>query len=163
MSDLRALYQEVILDHYKRPRNFGQLDEPVRIAHGSNPLCGDQIKVYVDLDGEQVKQVAFEGHGCAISTAAASLMTEAVSGLGRSEVEALSETFRELVTSSDGSGDEATSREDGPDLGKLEVLAGVREYPVRIKCATLAWHALAAAMDAELTSDAEQAVSVSTE
>ncbi len=164
MSDLRALYQEVILDHYKQPRNFGALDQPVRIAHGSNPLCGDQIKVYVDLDGDLVKQVTFEGHGCAISTAAASLMTEAVSGLARSAVEELSHTFRDLVTSSDGSGDQADAPQDGPDLGKLEVLAGVREYPVRIKCATLAWHALAAAMDAELAGEADQALStVSTE
>lgn len=167
MSDLRALYQEVILDHYKQPRNFGALDAPVRVAHGNNPLCGDQIKIYVDLEGDQVKAVSFEGQGCAISTAAASLMTEAVTGLQRSEVEALSATFRELVTSSDGSGADAPEASDGVDLGKLEVLAGVRDYPVRIKCATLAWHALAAAMEAEVrfedAASAEEAVSVTTE
>jgi len=155
MSDLRALYQEVILDHYKRPRNFGTLEPPVRVAQGSNPLCGDQIKVYVDHNGETVRRVSFEGHGCAISTASASLMTEAVSGLSLGEVEMLSQTFRDLVTSEGGKPVPVTEGERA-ELGKLEVLAGVREYPVRIKCATLAWHALSAAIESKAVASDQQ-------
>ena len=161
MSDLRDLYQEVILDHYKAPRNYGALDESARIAHGNNPLCGDQIKVYVQLQGDTVHQVSFEGHGCAISTASASLMTEAVAGKSKDDVERLSQTFRDLVTQENG---KQPSLPEGqrPDLEKLEVLAGVREYPIRIKCATLAWHALAAAMKANPEDD-NHTVSVTTE
>lgn len=136
-EELRALYQEVILDHYKRPRNFGQLDPADRTAEGYNPLCGDQLKVYLRMDGDRVAEVSFEGAGCAISTASASLMTEAVKGMTRGEAEELFEDFHQLVA-----GGEAPDRE----LGKLEVLAGVRDYPVRIKCATLAWHALHTAL-----------------
>ena len=136
-EELRALYQEVILDHYKRPRNYGELDPADAIAKGYNPLCGDQIQVYLRMDGDEVKEVCFEGAGCAISTASASLMTEAVKGRTREEAEALFEDFHQLLK-----GGDVPQR----DFGKLEVLAGVRDSPVRIKCATLAWHALRSAL-----------------
>ncbi len=138
MSDLRDLYQQVILDHYRSPRNFGALDPATACAEGYNPLCGDKVKIYLRMDGDRVDGATFEGVGCAISTASASLMTEAVRGLHRSEAEALLASFLALMT---GEG------EDGVPLGKLEVLSGVKDYPVRIKCATLAWHALRAAME----------------
>lgn len=160
MTDLRSLYQEIILDHYKRPRNFRVPDGVTCKAEGYNPLCGDQVTVYLVMDGERVADIAFEGAGCAISTASASLMTEAVKGKTRQEAEALLERFRRLVTSSDGTGrsdDEEASRSPRPadstssdvELGKLEALSGVRDYPVRIKCATLPWHALKAALESE--------------
>ena len=154
MSDLRSLYQEMILDHYKAPRNFGALPDPVRKAKGNNPLCGDQIEVYVELDGDTVRRVGFQGHGCAISTASASLMTEIAEGMSRTEIERLGSRFREVVTGKQ-------EMEGGEDLGKLEALLGVREYPIRVKCATLAWHALSAALDSEPT--AAETPSVSTE
>ena len=154
MSDLRSLYQEMILDHYKAPRNFEALPDPVRKAKGNNPLCGDQIEVFVDLDGDTVRRVGFQGHGCAISTASASLMTEIAEGMSRAEIEELGNQFREVVTGK-------REMQGGEDLGKLEALLGVREYPIRIKCATLAWHALAAALDSEPT--ASEVPSVSTE
>lgn len=140
MSDLRDLYQQVILDHYRAPRNFGALEPASACAEGYNPLCGDQVKVYLRTDGDLVDGLTFEGVGCAISTASASLMTEAVRGLERPQAEALIASFLALMTG-DGDGPE------GVDLGKLEVLSGVRDYPVRIKCATLAWHALRAALE----------------
>ena len=136
-EELRALYQEVILDHYKSPRNFGELDPADATAEGYNPLCGDQLKVYLRMDEGTVSEVRFEGSGCAISTASASLMTEAVKGKSREFAEALFEDFHQLVA-----GGEPPDRE----LGKLEALAGVRDYPVRIKCATIAWHALRSAL-----------------
>jgi nitrogen fixation NifU-like protein len=138
MSDLRTLYQETILDHYKRPRNFGPLADADRHAEGYNPLCGDRVKLYLRLDGDRIAGISFEGAGCAISTASASLMTEAVAGLTRVEANALERRFHALLTG------EAPAGED--DLGKLEALSGVREFPIRIKCATLAWHALRAAL-----------------
>ncbi len=140
MSDLRDLYQQVILDHYRAPRNFGPLDRATSFAEGYNPLCGDQVKVYLEADGDVVRSLSFEGVGCAISTASASLMTEAVQGLERRKAEALIESFLGLMKGE-------ASPVDGCDLGKLEVLSGVREFPVRIKCATLAWHALRAAIE----------------
>ena len=140
MSDLRDLYQQVILDHYRAPRNFGALEPVSACAEGYNPLCGDQVKIYLRTDGDRVDGLTFEGVGCAISTASASLMTEAVRGLERPEAEALIASFLKLMT---GDGDGAASA----DLGKLEVLSGVKDYPVRIKCATLAWHALRAALE----------------
>lgn len=138
-DDLRQLYQEVILDHYKRPRNFGPLADADHSAEGYNPLCGDQVKVSVRLEDGRVADAHFEGAGCAISTASASLMTEAVKGMTMDEAEDLFQRFHGLV-----SGKNEASDED--DLGKLEALAGVRDYPVRIKCATLAWHALRSAL-----------------
>lgn len=140
MSDLRDLYQQVILDHYRAPRNFGTLEPVSACAEGYNPLCGDQVKIYLRTDGDRVEAVTFEGVGCAISTASASLMTEAVRGLERPQAEALIASFLALMTG-DGNG------AGGVDLGKLEVLSGVKDYPVRIKCATLAWHALRAALE----------------
>ena len=138
-DDLRQLYQEVILDHYKRPRNFGPLAGADHSAEGYNPLCGDQVRVSVRLEDGRVADAHFEGAGCAISTASASLMTEAVKGMTMDEAEDLFQRFHGLV-----SGKNEVSDED--DLGKLEALAGVRDYPVRIKCATLAWHALRSAL-----------------
>ena len=140
MSDLRDLYQSMILDHYKKPKNFGALPGATHHANGHNPLCGDRVTVHVLLDGERVSDVRFEGSGCAISTASASMMTEAVKGLTKTEASSLFARFRELVAGSGGAGGEAA------DLGKLEVFSGVREYPTRIKCATLVWHALHSAL-----------------
>ena len=136
-DELRSLYQEVILDHYKRPRNFGEVDPASGTAEGYNPLCGDQVSVSLRIEGDVVKDVAFKGVGCAISTASASLMTEAVKGKTRDEATQLFEDFRRLMT-----GD----AEPTGELGKLEILSGVRDYPVRIKCAILAWHALHSAL-----------------
>jgi nitrogen fixation protein NifU and related proteins len=144
-DDLRSLYQEVILDHYKRPRNFGPLAGADHTAEGYNPLCGDQVKVSVRIEGDRVADAHFEGAGCAISTASASLMTEAVKGKTLEEAEELFQRFHGLVSGKGTSGASAVAGDDD-DLGKLEVLGGVRDYPVRIKCATLAWHALRAAL-----------------
>jgi nitrogen fixation protein NifU and related proteins len=139
MSELRDLYQEVILDHNKSPRNFRALATPSRTAHGYNPLCGDKITVFLMLDGERVKEATFQGAGCAISTASASLMTESLRGKTLKEVQTLFGRVHELLTS------EAAPPPD--DLGKLAVFAGVREFPMRVKCATLAWHTLMSAME----------------
>jgi nitrogen fixation NifU-like protein len=140
MSDLRELYQSVILDHNKAPRNFRRPPAANRSAEGHNPLCGDQLTVYLTVDGGVVKDAAFEGSGCAISTASASLMTEGVKGRPLAETMRLFEAFHRLVTS-----DPATPADDA-GLGKLAVFGGVREFPVRVKCATLAWHTLLAAL-----------------
>jgi nitrogen fixation protein NifU and related proteins len=140
MDDLRELYQSVILDHNKRPRNFQRPAGARREAHGHNPLCGDRIDVFVDVEGGVLRDVGFEGSGCAISKASASLMTEAVKGRPLAEVDRLFEGFHRLVTS------DAGAPADTRDLGKLRVFAGVREFPVRVKCATLAWHTLRAAL-----------------
>ena len=147
MSDLRDLYQEVILDHSKKPRNFRSMTDPTRRAEGYNPLCGDRETVFVDMDGDVVKDVSFQGAGCAISTASASMMTESVKGRTRAEAESLFERFHDLIVGKGG---------ESPDLGKLAVFSGVREYPVRVKCATLPWHTLKAAL-------AENGATVSTE
>ena len=140
MSDLRELYQATILDHYKKPRNFGPLPGATRHAEGHNPLCGDRVTVHVLLDGDRVADVRFEGSGCAISTASASMMTEIVKGMTRAEAERLFERFHDLVAGS------AEASAEAADLGKLEVFSGVREFPTRIKCATLVWHALHSAL-----------------
>jgi nitrogen fixation protein NifU and related proteins len=139
-DDLRDLYQEVILDHSKRPRNFKPLPGANRTAEGYNPLCGDREKVYLNLEGDVLKDVSFQGAGCAISTASASMMTERVKGMTTEQAEALFTKFHDLITSPTGPGN------GGPELEKLEVFSGVREYPVRIKCATLPWHTLKAAL-----------------
>jgi nitrogen fixation NifU-like protein len=141
MSDLSDLYQEVILDHNRRPRNFGTLANATRIANGHNPLCGDRLKLYLRLEGDRIADIAFEGSGCAISKASASLMTDAVKGRPIADARALFDRFHEVVTTPiDQPIDEAA-------VGKLAVLAGVREYPVRVKCASLPWHTLKAALD----------------
>ncbi len=139
IDDLRDLYQEVILDHYKRPRNFGPLEGANRSAEGYNPLCGDQLELFLKVEDGRVADAHFEGSGCAISTASASLMTDAIKGKTVEEVEDLFHRFHSLVTSEG-------EPEIDPALGKLAVLAGVRDYPVRVKCATLAWHTLEAAL-----------------
>lgn len=141
MSELMDLYQEVILDHNKKPRNFGPLEDADRHAEGNNPLCGDELEIFLKMDGDRIDEVRFEGSGCAISTASASLMTEAVRGKRISEVDNLFEGFHELLT-----GDPSVTAEAGAELGKLAVFSGVREFPVRVKCATLAWHTLQAAL-----------------
>ena len=141
MSELRELYQSVILDHNKQPRNFGSLEGATASADGHNPLCGDQIQVQVIVDDDDVVQgVGFTGQGCAISTASASLMTQAVKGKKRAEVETLFQGFHELVTG------DPREEPDASHLGKLEVFAGVREFPMRVKCATLCWHTLRSAL-----------------
>ncbi len=139
MNDLREISQEVILDHYRTPRNFSTLDAANQEASGHNPLCGDRVSVFLEIDGDLVKDVSFQGAGCAISTASASLMTEAVKGKTRDQARALFERFHDMMTG-DGSTEEA-------DLGKLEALSGVRRIPIRVKCATLAWHTLKAALE----------------
>lgn len=144
MSDLRELYQEVILDHHRKPRNFRKQEAGSSHVDGYNPLCGDRVTVYVTMDGDRVKDVSFQGAGCAISTASASMMTEALKGKTRTEAEAIFRTFHELVT---GRPTAAASSEPDPGLGKLAVFSGVREFPARVKCATLAWHTFKAALD----------------
>jgi len=141
MDELRELYQEVILDHGKHPRNLRALANPTCSAHGRNPLCGDQLTVWLKLDGDVIADVSFQGSGCAISKASASLMTGAVKGKTRAEVQRLFQRFHEIVT-----GKPATQgrRED---LGKLAVFSGISSFPVRVKCATLSWHALNAALE----------------
>jgi nitrogen fixation NifU-like protein len=141
MSDLRELYQEVILDHTKRPRNFGKLEEATSQAEGINPLCGDELTLYLEVAGGVIKSVRFQGKGCAISTASASLMTEMIKGKSTDEATALFQRFHGVLTSP------ASSDVDLADIGKLAVLAGVREFPLRVKCASLAWHTLQAALD----------------
>ncbi len=151
MSDLRELYQDQIKEHSKKPRNFRAIEGAVEV-HGHNPLCGDKLTLYVQMDGERVKDVSFQGSGCAISTASASMMTEVLKGKTRSEAEGLFHAFHELVTgtsppkpplrSGEGEGKQAS-----PPLGKLAVFSGVREFPVRVKCATLAWHTFRAALE----------------
>jgi len=147
MSELFDLYQEVILDHNKNPRNFGKLESSsegrgeVRHADGHNPLCGDRLTLYVDTDGVTIRDIKFEGSGCAISKASASLMTEAIKGKPVAESEKLFENFHELLT-----GDPSVKGKAGAELGKLAVFEGVREFPVRVKCATLAWHTLQAVL-----------------
>lgn len=141
MSDLRDLYQEVILDHNNRPRNFGELSDANRRADGHNPLCGDKLSVTVKVENDVIADIRFQGSGCAISKASASLMTERVKGHTLSEVDAVFTGFHHMVTVG-GAQDEQTA----DALGKLTVLAGVAEFPARVKCATLAWHTLRAAL-----------------
>ncbi len=145
-NGLRELYQEVILDHAKNPRNFGapegETNKDCRLAHGNNPLCGDRLTLYVTIVDGMVREASFEGNGCAISMASASLMTEAVKGRPEAEVRELFRRFHELMTVEDAD-------VDADSLDKLAVFSGVREFPVRVKCATLAWHTLVAAMDGD--------------
>ena len=141
MSSTSELYQSVILDHNRTPRNVGRLDsEDAQHARGHNPLCGDQVTVWIELEGDVVKDVKFEGQGCAISNASASLMTLAVKGKTRAEVSALFKGFHEMVTGTGTQADEAELP------ARLQVFAGVAQFPVRVKCASLPWHTLMAAM-----------------
>jgi nitrogen fixation protein NifU and related proteins len=140
MSDLSDLYQEVILDHNKRPRNYGALVGANRVAHGHNPLCGDKLVVSATVEGDVISDIKFEGSGCAISKASASLMTDAVKGHSVAEAHELFRHFHEMVTT------DVDPQVSADAVGKLVVLAGVREFPVRVKCASLAWHTLEAAL-----------------
>jgi nitrogen fixation NifU-like protein len=134
---IEDLYQEVILDHSKRPRNFHQMADATRRVEGYNPLCGDKLALFVKLRGETVEDISFVGAGCAISTASASLMTETVKGKSRQEAVKMMQRFHDLLT---------TEKAASPKLGKLAVFSGVREFPARVKCATLAWHTLISAL-----------------
>ncbi|MXZ10708.1 MAG: SUF system NifU family Fe-S cluster assembly protein [Gemmatimonadetes bacterium] len=140
MSDLRELYQQLILDHNKNPRNFRVLDPADRFAKGYNPLCGDKVQIYLQLHGDRIKDIGFQGSGCAISKASASLMTETIKGKTLGETEIYFKDFHAMLT-------DPSSNLDLDQMGKLFVFAGVRDYPTRIKCATLSWHALRAAID----------------
>ena len=146
--ELDALYAEVILDHNRKPRNWGELPEPARRVDGHNPLCGDRLTLFVDVDGERIRDVRFTGEGCAISKASASMMTQAVKGKTLDEAEALSERFRTMVTG-----------QQSPDisLGSLRAFGGVSRFPMRVKCATLAWHALRSVIHGEQTATTESA------
>jgi len=140
-DELRDLYQDVIIEHSKRPRNFRELGSEAHKAEGYNPLCGDEVTVYIDIENDMVKDVSFKGSGCAISTASASVMTELLKGKSRAEAEGLFKTFHDLVT---GRGKNGADMEN---LGKLAVFAGVSEFPTRVKCAVLCWHTLRAALE----------------
>ena len=140
MSDLRELYQQVILDHNKNPRNFHEMDDATSKVDGYNPLCGDHYTIFVKVDGDTVAEVSFTGSGCAISKASASVMSATLKGKSKREVESLFETFHRLVTG-DASGLSAA------DLGRLAAFSGVSEFPARVKCATLAWHTLRSALE----------------
>jgi nitrogen fixation NifU-like protein len=140
MPDLRELYQDVILEHSKAPRNYRELSAANRKAEGFNPLCGDRYIVYLDLDGDAVRDIAFQGSGCAISKASASLMTQSVKGKTQSQIEQLFQDFHKIVTG------QTSAESSAPEVSKLSVFAGVSAYPVRVKCATLAWHTLRAAL-----------------
>ncbi len=138
MFDLKDLYQEVIVDHNRNPRNFGKLDDANKILEGFNPLCGDRLKLYLKISDDQIDDISFDGAGCAISVASASLMTDAMKGKNITEAESIFNQFHELVTNNE--------EIDFDKMGKLAALAGVREYPTRVKCATLCWHTLNSAL-----------------
>jgi nitrogen fixation NifU-like protein len=140
MADLRDLYQEVILEHSKAPRNYRELAGANQHAEGYNPLCGDHFTVYLNVDGDSIRDITFQGSGCAISKASASMMTQALKGKSKAEAQRLFERFHKLVTTGEPNGDR-------PELGKLAVFSGVSVFPVRVKCATLAWHTLQAALE----------------
>jgi nitrogen fixation NifU-like protein len=148
-DDLNDLYQQVILDHCKKPRNFHEMPAATCSAQGHNPLCGDQLKLYLAVEGDAIKDISFVGSGCCISKASASLLTEAVKGKSRGDVHKMFDQVHELVTTGEAKG----------DLGKLAVFAGVHKFPARVKCAILAWHALIAA----LKGDGSQPVSTENE
>ncbi|MDQ3130374.1 MAG: SUF system NifU family Fe-S cluster assembly protein [Acidobacteriota bacterium] len=143
MSELNDLYQEVILDHNKNPRNFREIENATQTADGNNPLCGDALRVYVEMEDERVKDVAFKGSGCAISKASASMMTQIVKGKSKAEAETLFHEFQNMVTG------ELDVERDENNLGKLKIFAGVLEFPARVKCASLSWHTLHAALNNE--------------
>lgn len=149
MSELSELYQQVILDHNKKPRNFHKMEAANRRAEGYNPLCGDQLTVYLDLEGEVVKDVSFEGSGCAISKASASMMTQALKGKSRADAETLFNEFHRMVTG------ELDEEAEPNHLGRLTIFSGVRDFPARVKCATLSWHTMHAALRGEETISTE--------
>ena len=151
MDELRELYQEVILDHSKRPRNFREMPEASHRAEGYNPLCGDRATVYLRLEGDVIRDVSFKGAGCSISTASASMMTEALLGKTLGDVRALFDRFHHLVTSDPS----RAAQNAAPELGKLAAFSGVSEFPIRVKCASLAWHTMKAALDGEAKTTTE--------
>lgn len=155
--DLKDLYRDVILDHNRQPRNFGRLEPADTRAEGHNPLCGDRLTVFLKLNGDRVEDIRFEGKGCAISTASASLMSEAIKGKSKADIGALFGKVHALLTRQDAVADAS--------LGKLAALSGVREYPARVKCASLCWHTLNAALERgpAQAGAADRAVAVSTE
>jgi len=144
MPDLRGLYQEVILDHSKKPRNYRVLEDADYHAEGYNPLCGDRVTIYIKLENNRISDLSFQGSGCAISTSSASLLTETLKGKTLAEADALFEKFHALVT-----GETNGNLAEDPSLGKLAVFSGVSEFPVRVKCATLSWHTLRSALKGE--------------
>tara|TARA_Y100001960_G_C14116326_1_gene560001 strand:- start:63 stop:515 length:453 start_codon:yes stop_codon:yes gene_type:complete len=139
MSELDDIYQEIVLEHSRKPRNFRKIDEADQVQEGYNPLCGDQYTIYISMDGDTVSDISFQGTGCAISKASASMMTEEVIGKTKNQATRIFEAFRSMITK-----DNENVKED---LGDIEVLQGVSEYPTRIKCATLSWHAMHAAVE----------------
>ena len=143
MSELNDLYQEVILDHNKNPRNFREIENADKTADGNNPLCGDALRVYVSMEDDKVADVAFKGSGCAISKASASMMTQTVKGKSKEEAETLFHEFQQMVTG------ELDTERDENSLGRLKIFAGVLEFPARVKCASLSWHTLHAALNNE--------------
>jgi nitrogen fixation NifU-like protein len=148
MSELSELYQQVILDHNKKPRNFRKLETANFSAEGYNPLCGDHLNVYLWLENDSVKDISFEGSGCAISKAAASMMTQAIKGKTKQEAEQLFTEFHRMVIGE-------LEEENSPQLGNLRIFAGVRDFPVRVKCATLPWHTMHAALNKQPTISTE--------
>src|SRR5205823_5728280 len=151
MSELSELYQAVILDHNKKPRNFHKLENANASAEGFNPLCGDHLNVYLRVEDDQVKEVSFEGSGCAISKASASMMTQAVKGKTKAEAESLFDEFHRMAMG------ELDAESDPNNLGKLKIFAGVREFPARVKCATLSWHTMRAALEGQQSATTESA------
>jgi len=149
MSELSELYQQVILDHNKKPRNFHKLENANRTAEGYNPLCGDHLNVYLHVEDGEVKEVSFEGSGCAISKASASMMTQAVKGKTKQEAETLFNEFHRMATG------ELDEENEPNQLGKLKIFAGVRDFPARVKCATLSWHTMHAALEGEQSATTE--------
>ncbi|HEV2135874.1 MAG TPA: SUF system NifU family Fe-S cluster assembly protein [Terracidiphilus sp.] len=143
MSELQELYQEIILEHSKAPRNYRRPAGTNRTAEGFNPLCGDHFTVFLDMDGDKIREVGFQGSGCAISKASASMMTQSLKGKTKAEAERIFQQFHGLVTGENG------AAANGADLGKLAVFSGVSKYPARVKCATLAWHTLQSALEGE--------------
>ena len=141
MDELRELYQEIILDHNKDPRNFKELESATHTSEGYNPLCGDKINLFLEVDDDKIKDIGFQGSGCAISKASASIMTDLIKGKSKQEITILFEKFQDLVTS------EISKNFDMMELGKLAVFAGVREFPTRVKCASLAWHTMLSALE----------------
>lgn len=155
MSELRELYQEMILDHGKAPRNFGHLENADREAHGDNPLCGDRITVWLHMDGDTVQDISFEGQGCAISMASSSMMTEIVKGKSADKVKAMFESFHRMIMGEDTGANPDENAIDPDDMDRLMVLAGVKQFPMRVKCATLAWHTVNAALEGKETISTE--------
>jgi nitrogen fixation NifU-like protein len=152
-DDLRELYQDIILDHGRHPRNFHALEHPTHLARGHNPLCGDRVTVYLQVAGDKIADVSFEGRGCAISTAAASLMTEVLKGKTIDEARALFAQFHAKVTGGSSGAGEPVPAALEEEVERLEPLTGVRAYPVRVKCATLPWHAFEAALKSGLAGE----------